>query len=117
MAMTQTNIDYLFQVVAPSADRSSGPRAGSGANGFDDHLSQASASVFDVVRTSDISPPRNSSPPPPKNETSRSDSGSHDSQSKRSDTTENRRGESTSSNSPADTSSRYGSTDSDVVEE
>ena len=56
--MNQTNIDYLFQVIAPAADRAtSASRGGEGdAPGFDDHLSQASASAFDVA-----SPPKRSS--------------------------------------------------------
>jgi flagellar hook-length control protein FliK len=54
--MNQTNIDYLFQVIAPAADRAtSASRSDSDAPGFDDHLNQASASALEVA-----SPPRRS---------------------------------------------------------
>lgn len=52
--MNQSNIDYLYQVFAPAADRL--PSAGRGvsdAAGFGTHLNQASTSVFDVLH-----PPR-----------------------------------------------------------
>lgn len=49
--MSQTNTDYLFQVIAPVADRgSSTPRYLDDGSGFGDHLSQASASVSDFAR-------------------------------------------------------------------
>jgi flagellar hook-length control protein FliK len=48
--MSQTNTDYLFQVIAPQADRStSTSRTGDDATGFSDHLSYASTSVFNVL--------------------------------------------------------------------
>ena len=48
--MNQTNTDYLFQVIAPSADRAtSGARGGEDSPGFSDHLSYAATSVFDVL--------------------------------------------------------------------
>ncbi len=49
--MSQTNTDFLLQVIAQTADRApSTARTGGDSAGFDNHLSQASASVFDVVR-------------------------------------------------------------------
>jgi flagellar hook-length control protein FliK len=118
--MTKTNIDYLFQVVAPSADRnSSSPRSGSGNNGFDDHLSQASSSAFDLLPTPNGLTRRNSSPPPPRMETDRDGSNSRDSrdsQPQRSDTNNTSRNDSTEANSPGDTSTVCG-TDSDVAKE
>lgn len=49
--MGQSNIDNMFQLIAPVADRTtSTARFGGDAAGFDDHLSQASTSVFDVAR-------------------------------------------------------------------
>jgi flagellar hook-length control protein FliK len=49
--MTQTNIDYLFQAIAPSTDRGSGPaRTGGGSAGFDRHLNHASVSAFDLIQ-------------------------------------------------------------------
>lgn len=48
--MNQTNIDYLYQVFTPAAERSPGAsRAESQTVGFGEHLNQASTSVFDVV--------------------------------------------------------------------
>lgn len=49
--MGQSNIDNIFQLIAPIADRTpSTTRLGSDTPGFDDHLTQASTSVFDVAR-------------------------------------------------------------------
>ena len=58
--MNQTEIDYLFQAIAPATGPRRRPSCGLAADstGFDNHLSQASASVFDVVR----SPSRSDSP-------------------------------------------------------
>jgi flagellar hook-length control protein FliK len=51
MAMSKTEIDYLFQAIAPTTERvPTALRSGGDSAGFDNHLSQASASVFDVVR-------------------------------------------------------------------
>lgn len=48
--MNQANIDYLYQVFAPAADRSFGTsRSESDATGFGVHLNQASTSAFDVA--------------------------------------------------------------------
>jgi len=48
--MNQTNTDYVFQVIAPPADRStSAARSSDDSPGFSDHLSYASTSVFDVL--------------------------------------------------------------------
>ncbi len=75
--MNQTNIDYLYQAIAPAADRAtSASRGGNDAPGFDDHLNQASASAFEAA-----SPPRRSNsntgssttddrPAPPREESS-----------------------------------------------
>jgi flagellar hook-length control protein FliK len=73
--MSQTNIDYLFQVVAPTADRGPGTsRTGSDASGFDNHLSQASASVFDVLHSPDASRARGSQSPANRDDTTRVES-------------------------------------------
>src|SRR5256885_10193464 len=49
--MTQTNTDYLFQVTAPTPDRTFAPAgATDGAPKFDDHLSQASTYSGDDSR-------------------------------------------------------------------
>jgi flagellar hook-length control protein FliK len=49
--MSQTNIDTLFQAVAAPADRKlNATRTSGDTSGFDDHLSQASSTVFDVAR-------------------------------------------------------------------
>jgi flagellar hook-length control protein FliK len=48
--MSQTNTDYLFQMIAPPADRStSATRTNDDAAGFSNHLSNASTSVFDLL--------------------------------------------------------------------
>jgi flagellar hook-length control protein FliK len=49
--MSQTNIDTLFQAIAAGTDRKlSTARTGGDTAGFDDHLNQASTTVFDVAR-------------------------------------------------------------------
>jgi len=56
--MNHTNIDYLYQALAPAADRATSASRGGDddTSGFDDHLNQASASAIEVA-----SPPRRSS--------------------------------------------------------
>jgi flagellar hook-length control protein FliK len=103
MAMSQTNIDYLFQVVGPPAERgTNAPRAGNDTNGFDDHLNQASASVFDVMRSPEA--PRGSEfkPSSNRNEPARTDSTSKDSQNRRTNSSENRPENSSDTNLPSD---------------
>ena len=57
--MNKTEIDYLFQAIAQTTERApTALRSGGDSAGFDNHLSQASASVFDVVRR----PSRSDSP-------------------------------------------------------
>lgn len=57
--MNQSNIDYLYQILPPGGERPAQPtRSDHGGFGFGEHLSQASASVFEV-------------PPPAKREPSR----------------------------------------------
>ncbi len=57
--MNQSNIDYLYQILPPGGERPTQPtRSDHGGFGFGEHLSQASASVFEV-------------PPPAKREPSR----------------------------------------------
>jgi flagellar hook-length control protein FliK len=49
--MSQTNIDFLIQAIAPLVDRAlSTARTSSDSIGFNDHLSQASVSGWDVAR-------------------------------------------------------------------
>lgn len=63
--MNQTNLDYLYQILPAGSDRSvPSARSDSGGFGFGEHLSQAAASVLDVV------PPAKREPLPPSKPTS-----------------------------------------------
>jgi flagellar hook-length control protein FliK len=62
--MNPTSLEYLYQIAPPVPDRAPSPsRSDSDSTGFDDHLSQAASTVFDVLRSPNRPSPRPSYSP------------------------------------------------------